>query len=245
MFSVMKAAFITETGSPDVIQFGDIPEPSLGSGQVLIRVEAVAVNPIDTYIRSGVVAMDLPMPFVIGCDAAGSIEAVGEGVTGFKAGDLVWCTNQGLLGRQGTFAEKIVVDSQWCFHRSGNVTAADAAASALVGVTAHLGLFRDAARFFPSLCAATAGMSQPEPPTILVIGGSGGVGSMVVQMAKIEGATVIATAGSAAKCERLALIMSSIIENNQSLMKSNESLPKEYTCFGKRAENRISIWQLR
>lgn len=199
----MKAAFITETGSPDVIQFGDIPEPSPSDGQVLIRVEAVAVNPIDTYVRSGVVAMDLPMPFVLGCDAAGCIEATGKGVTEFKVGDLVWCTNQGLLGRQGTFAEKIVVDSAWCFHRSKNVGAADAAAAALVGVTAHLGLFRDAAHLFPSRDGSTTGKPQTEPPTILVIGGSGGVGSMVVQMAKIKGARVIATAGSDAKCEQV------------------------------------------
>ncbi len=199
----MKAAFINETGGPEVIQFGDLSEPSLGAGQVLIGVEAVAVNPIDTYIRSGVVAMDLPKPFILGCDAAGRIEAVGGGVSEFKVGDPVWCTNQGLLGRQGTFAEKIAIDAHWCFHRSESVTAADAAASALVGVTAHLGLFREAGRFFPSRNGSPASDSQTEPPTILVIGGSGGVGSMVVQMAKIAGANVIATAGSVAKCEQV------------------------------------------
>ncbi len=205
----MKAAWINETGSPDVIQFGEMAEPSPGAGQVLIRVEAVAVNPIDTYVRSGLVAMDLPKPFIIGCDAAGRIDAVGEGVSEFKTGDRVWCTNQGLLGRQGTFAEKIAIDSRWCFHRSDNVTSADAAASALVGVTAHLGLFREAGHLFPSHHLSSAKLSQgaestqTEPRTILVIGGSGGVGSMVVQMAKIAGANVIATAGSAAKCEHV------------------------------------------
>lgn len=195
----MKAAFIKETGTPDVIHYGDLPEPRPAAGQVLIRVEAVAVNPIDTYIRGGVIAMPVPMPFVIGCDAAGRIEAVGEGVTQFKSGDLVWCTNQGLLGRQGTFAEKIVIDAPWCFHRSANVSAADAAASALVGVTAHLGLFREASHLFPQHGDSASVTS--EPPTVLVIGASGGVGSMVVQMAKLAGATVIATAGSAEKCE--------------------------------------------
>ncbi len=197
----MKAAFITETGTADVIQYGDLPEPTPGAGQVLIAVQAVAVNPIDTYVRAGVVAFELPQPYIIGCDAAGVVEAVGEGVSEFDRGDSVWCTNQGLLGRQGTFAEKIVVDQQWCFPRSPAVSADDAAASALVGVTAHLGLFREAANFFSATKSAVT-----SSPTILVIGGSGGVGSMVVQMAKIAGATVIATAGSDEKCELVKLL---------------------------------------
>ncbi|MEL6107506.1 MAG: NADPH:quinone reductase [Planctomycetota bacterium] len=184
----MKAAYLTETGSPEVIQFGDLPEPSCDAGQVLIETKAVCVNPIDTYVRSGKVAFELPIPFVLGCDAAGVVAAVGEGVDSFKVGDRVWCTNQGLLGRQGTFAERIAVDAPWCFPLPASVDFETAAANALVGVTAHLGLFRSA-------CL--------EPgETILVIGGTGGVGSMVLQMAKAAGATVITTGGNAEKCER-------------------------------------------
>jgi NADPH2:quinone reductase len=183
----MKAAYILETGSPDVIRVGELPRPEPARGQVLVKVEAVAVNPIDTYIRSGVVAMQLPKPFVIGCDLAGVVESVGDGVSGFERGMRVWCSNQGLLGRQGTFAEYAAVDADWLHLLPDGVAARDAAAVALVAITAHLGLFRD----------AKLGSGE----TIAVIGGTGGVGSMVVQMAKLAGARVITTAGSDAKVE--------------------------------------------
>lgn len=185
----MKAAYIRETGAPDVIEVGELPEPKIGAGQLLVRVHAASVNPIDTYIRGGAIAVDLPDPYVIGCDAAGVVEAVGEGAGRFSVGDRVWCTNQGLQGRQGTFAEKIAVEDDWCFPLPDSVSFEDGAASALVAVTAHLGLFREA--------------DLQGGETILIIGGSGGVGSMVVQMARARGATVIATAGSAQKCERV------------------------------------------
>lgn len=181
----MKAAYIEKTGPPESIQIGELPDPTAGPGQVLIRCEAVAVNPIDTYIRSGAVAMKLPSPFVVGCDLAGTVAAVGEGVTGFRPGDRVWSTNQGLLGRQGTFAELAAVDTDWVFATPDGVESTAAAACALVGVTAHIGLTRAKIR---------------ANDTVLVIGGSGGVGSMVIQIAKACGANVIATAGSEEKC---------------------------------------------
>jgi NADPH2:quinone reductase len=184
----MKAAFIEATGSPDAIRFDDLPEPELAAREVRLRVEAVSVNPIDTYVRGGLVAFDLPSPFILGCDAAGVVDEVGSEVDRFKAGDRVWCTNQGLLGRQGTFAERIAVNADWCFPLPDGVSGEDAAACALVAVTAHLGLFRE------------AGLDAGE--SILVIGGTGGVGSMVVQMAKAAGARVIATAGSPEKKRR-------------------------------------------
>lgn len=183
----MKAAFIRQTGPPEVIQVGQLEDPTPADDQLLVRVEAVSVNPIDTYIRSGAVAMPLPMPFIIGCDLAGVVQQVGARVERFAPGQRVWCSNQGLLGRQGTFAELAAVDACWLHRLPDGVSPTDAAAVALVGITAHLGLFRD------------AGLKSGE--TILVIGGSGGVGSMVVQMAKLAGARVITTAGSDAKVE--------------------------------------------
>src|SRR5262245_58479326 len=111
----MKAAYIESTGAPDVIRYGDLPDPTPKDGEVLVRVKAVAVNPIDTYIRSGLVAMKLPQPFVIGCDLAGVVEAVGPAVSRFKVGDRVWGSNQGLLGRQGTFAELVAVQESWLY----------------------------------------------------------------------------------------------------------------------------------
>ena len=188
----MKAAFIHQTGPPENILFGDLPRPTLGHGQVLVKVGAVAVNPIDTYLRSGVVKMPLPMPYVVGCDLAGSVEAVGEEVTLFKPGDRVWGSNQGLLGRQGTSSEYAAVDPRWLYPTPDSVDDQQAAAIALVGITAHLGLFHKAR------------LKQGE--TLFVHGGSGGVGACVVQLAHLAGARVITTAGSDEKadfCRRL------------------------------------------
>lgn len=183
----MKAAFLTETGACDVIQYGDQPEPQLAPGQVLIQVAAVSVNPIDTYVRSGLVAFEVPQPYYPGCDAAGVVAQVADDVTEFKVGQRVWCTNQGLLGRQGTFAEQIAVDAEWCYPTPDGVDDVTAAANALVGVTAHLGLFQRG--------------RLRSGQTVFVVGGSGGVGSMVVQMAKNVGARVITTAGSPERAE--------------------------------------------
>jgi NADPH2:quinone reductase len=184
----MKAAYITTPGPPENIIYGDLPAPGQPTGsRLLIRVRAVAVNPIDTYLRSGMVRMDLPNPFIPGCDFAGVVEAVGPDVTLFEPGQRVWGSNQGLLGRQGTFAEYITVDECWAYPTPDNVTDQQAAAMALVGITAHLGLFRH------------AGLKRGE--TIFVNGASGGVGSTVVQMAKLAGARVIAAVGTPQKAE--------------------------------------------
>ena len=181
----MKAAVITETGGPEVIQIVQLPEPKPGPRQVLVRVRAAAVNPIDTYVRSGTVAMSLPQPFVVGCDLAGEVVSVGEDVDRLRPGMRVWGSNQGLLGRQGTFCEFVVVDECWLYPTPEKVTDVEAAASALVGITACLGLV-DHGRL-------TAG------ETLFVNGGSGGVGQMVVQIAKRLGGHVIATAGTPEK----------------------------------------------
>ena len=182
----MKAAYIEQTGPPDVIRDGDLPKPEPAKGQVLVKVGAVAVNPVDTYIRNGANYWPLPKPFIIGCDVAGVVELVGAGVTRLKPGMRVWATNQGLMGRQGTFAEFCAIDECWLYETPEGVSDEEAAACSLTGVTAHLGLFR------------AAGLKSGE--SLMVNGGSGGVGSMVVQMAKAAGARVLATAGSDEKC---------------------------------------------
>ncbi|MBI3464197.1 MAG: NADPH:quinone reductase [Planctomycetes bacterium] len=94
----MKAAYIERTGPPDVIRYGDLPKPTPKEGEILVRVAAVSLNPVDTYIRSGAVGMALPKPFIVGCDLAGTVEAVGPGTRRFQAGDRVWGSNQGPLG---------------------------------------------------------------------------------------------------------------------------------------------------
>ena len=145
----MKAAFIERTGGPEVIRFGELPEPIGGSGpapsDVLVRVTACSVNPIDTYVRAGTVAMPLTFPHVVGCDLAGEVVAVGEAVDRFRPGDRVWGSNQGILGRRGSFAELAAVDHRWLYPVPAGVADRTAAATALVGITAHLGLVSHAA----------------------------------------------------------------------------------------------------
>lgn len=181
----MRAAFITETGPPDVIRLGELPDPVPGPREALVRVRACAINPIDTYVRSGAVAMPLPTPFIVGCDLAGEVVAVGAAVAALRPGMRVWGSNQGLLGRQGTFAELAAVEERWLYPTPAGVTDRDAAAAALVAITAHLGL------------VGRAALAPGE--TIFVNGGSGGVGMAVVQIAVALGGRVLATAGSEAK----------------------------------------------
>jgi len=183
----MKAAFIAATGAPDVIQVGDRPRPEPGPTEVLVKIKAVAVNPIDTYIRSGAVKLDLPNPYIIGCDLAGVVEACGAEVSALNVGDRVWGSNQGLFGRQGTFAEYAAVDEKWLYQIPAGQTEIDAVAGALVGITAHLGRLLH------------AGLKGGE--VVFVNGGTGGVGASVVQLAKSVGAHVIATVGSDEKQE--------------------------------------------
>lgn len=183
----MKAAFLEQTGAPDVLRLGELPTPNPKAGELLVRVAAAALNPIDVYIRAGTVKMPLPLPYVTGTDVAGTVEKVGAGVQRFKVGERVWASNQGLLGRQGSCAEYVCAGEEWFYPTPNGVEDAQAAAVALVGITAHLGLFR---------CAH---LSAGE--TVFVNGGTGGVGSMVVQMSKAVGAQVITTVGSAAKAE--------------------------------------------
>ena len=177
----MKAAFVREPGPATSIVYGDFPTPEPAAGQVLVKIAAVAVNPIDTYIRAGAVKMNIPLPYIVGADFAGTVERVGAGVTRVKAGDRVWGSNQGLFGRQGSFAEFAAVDEGWLYPTPAGVPDEDAAAIALVGITARLGLHR----------------AQLKPGDMLFVnGGTGGVGSTVVQMAKAMGAKVATVAGS-------------------------------------------------
>jgi len=169
-----------------------LAEPVPRAGQVLVRMEAVSVNPIDTYVRAGNVKFALPDPFVIGCDIAGVVEAVGADCKRFRVGDRVWGSNQGLFGRQGTFSELSAIDEEWLYPSPSSVRSQSLAAIALVGITAHLGL-----HFHGQLKSGEV---------VFVTGGTGGVGSMVVQMARAAEATVITTAGSSEKadeCRRL------------------------------------------
>jgi len=150
--------------------------------QALIKVVAVAVDPVDTYIRRGSFSTNLSFPFVIGRDMAGRVEAVGVNVERFSVGDRVWCNNQGYGGRQGTFAEYLTIDERFLYPLPDEVDEKQAVAVAHSATTASIGLLREA--------KLKAGES------VLINGGAGNVGSAVLQLATNLGAHVMVTAGN-------------------------------------------------
>ena len=217
----MRAAYIEETGPVENIKVGDLPRPAPGPGQVLVKVAAVGLNPIDLYVRSGAVAMPMAFPYVIGCDLAGTVEAVGPGgMNRLKAGDRVWGSNQGLLGRPGVAAEYAAVDEHWLYPTPAALTDTEAAALALTGITAHLGLFRQ--------CRLQAG------ETVYVPGGSGGVGSMVIQQAKAAGARVATSAGNPRKLDHCRAIGADLALNYKT-----DDVPAGLLSF---APDGIDVW---
>ncbi len=218
----MKAAYINSTGPASNIEYGELQNPTPQPGQILVRMAAVAVNPIDTYVRAGLVKMELPLPYIIGCDIAGTVEQVGDGVTRFEIGDRVWGSNQGLFGRQGTFAELVTIDDHWLYRIPDNVSHKAAAAGALTGITAHLGLHLH------------GGLSEGE--TVFVNGGTGGVGSAVVQLAKAAGATVITTVGSDAKATIANDFGASVVINYK-----KENVTERLTSYVEQ-HGRIDLW---
>ena len=181
----MKAAYIEQTGPPEAIKVGELPTPEPRPGEVRVKVGAASLNPIDLYIRAGMVAMPLEFPFVSAADFAGVVEAVGQGSGRYQVGDRVWGSNLGMFGRQGASAEYACVDETLAYPTPPNLSDAEAAAQALVGITAHLGLFRKG--------------QLRSGESVYIPGGSGGLGSMVVQMAKAAGARVATSAGSPEK----------------------------------------------
>ncbi len=219
----MQAAAISQTGPPETIRIVELPTPEPGPTELLVRVGAVAVNPIDTYLRSGAIPLAAPFPYVVGCDFAGAVERVGRDVTRFAAGDRVWGSNQGLAGRQGTFAEAIAVDERWCYATPTAESDAEAAAGALVGITAHLGLFLHA--------ELKAG------EIAFVNGGTGGVGSAVVQLAKAAGATVITTTGTVEKRQAARDLGADLALDYRS-----DSLEQEIKAFCESRGGGLHVW---
>lgn len=176
----MKAMILREYGSNAEFQPADLPQPAVKPGHVLVRVAATSVNTIDTMIRQ--MGNDLPLspalPALLGMDFAGTIEAVGEGVTGFAAGDEVFGCAGGLADLPGALAEFMLADARLIARKPRSLSMREAAALPLVGITAYEGLQR---------AGAHAGQK------VLVHGGAGGVGHVAVQLARHLGAQVYAT----------------------------------------------------
>lgn len=216
----MKAAYITRTGPPECIHYDDLPAPVPAPGQCLVKVGAVDVNPVDCYVRSGAIPGPASFPQILGRDLAGTVVEAGPEVKRFKTGDRVWATNLGFAGRPGTFSELAAVDECWLHPIPPGVTDETIAAISLVGVTAWLGLMNHA-KLKPG-------------ETLFVNGGTGGVGSCVVQMAKIIGAKVITTAGSDQKVETARKLGADLAINYRSRIV--QDAVKEF------APNGVDVW---
>ncbi len=174
----MRAIRATAAGGPDVLSLDEMPTPSPGPGEVLVRVAAAGVNFIDTYRRSGVYAM--PFPHVVGSEGAGTVEALGDGVSELAVGDRVaWSA------APGSYAEQVVVPVRDAVPVPAGVDDDVAAALLLQGLTAHY--------LVTSTFPVTAGQD------VLLHAGAGGVGLLLTQLAVERGARVITTVGSAAK----------------------------------------------
>src|SRR6266478_5635305 len=178
----MKAVVIHEYGGPEVLKYEDISRPEPKDDQLLIRVIAAGVNPVDGKIRSGMFAKEgkRAFPIILGGDVAGVVEKVGSTITKFKAGDPVFAYVS--LDNSGGYAQYAVVTEREAAPKPKSLTYVEAAAVPIVAMTAWQALI-DTAKL-------KAGQ------TVLIHGGSGGVGSFAIQIAKERGARVIATAST-------------------------------------------------
>lgn len=178
----MKAAQIDAYGDASAIQVRDVATPVAGDGQVLVKVAAASINPIDVILRSGVAhqSMPLTLPATLGGDFAGTVDAVGGGVTHVAVGDKVYGQANALGGGSGTFAEYTVARGGQVAKAPQTLDLTQAASLPLVGVSA--------------LQALTEHLKVTKGHKLLVTGGTGGIGSVAIQLAKHRGVHVVATA---------------------------------------------------
>jgi len=183
---LMKAIVFETPGSPSVLKLQDIPAPTIQTEtEVLVRLRAAGINPIDTKLRSRGTFYPEKTPHVLGCDGAGVVEAVGAGVQSFQVGDEVFFCNGGLGGSRGTYAELAVLDQRFLAIKPAALSFPEAAAAPLVLITAWESLY-DRGRL-------QAGQ------TVLIQAGAGGVGHVAVQLASLQGAEVCTTVSSQEK----------------------------------------------
>jgi NADPH:quinone reductase-like Zn-dependent oxidoreductase len=176
----MKAVYIQQFGGPEVLQYGDLPDPSAGPSQIVVDTHAASVNGADWKVRAGSYAQ-ATFPLVLGRDFSGVVGAIGAGVTDLRVGDEVF----GVLeaGRDGTYAEKIAIGAAIVAKKPSELSHVDAAALALIGLTASV--------------AVEDTLKLKAGETILIQGGAGGVAGFAIQLAKHIGARVITTASTA------------------------------------------------
>ena len=176
----MKAAFIEQYGGPEVLRYGDLPDPVAGPGEVVVDVVAASVNGADWKVRVGQYKQS-KFPFALGRDFSGVVSAVGEGVQDLKVGDAVFGVCE--AGQEGAYAEKIAVKAAIVAKKPDGLSHVNAAALALTGLTA-MSAIEDTLKLQPG-------------ETILIHGGAGGVAGFAIQLAKHIGARVITTTSAA------------------------------------------------
>jgi NADPH:quinone reductase-like Zn-dependent oxidoreductase len=177
----MKAAYFMKHGGPEVMEYGDVPDPVAGPGQVLVDVHAASVNGADWKVRAGSYAPITDMPYIPGRDFSGVVCGLGTGVTDFKIGDAVFGVCD--VGQEAAYAERIAIKAAIVAKKPEGLSHADCAALALIGLTA--------------LVSVEDTLQLKSGETILIQGGAGGVASFAIQIAKHIGARVITTASAA------------------------------------------------
>ncbi len=176
----MKAVRIHQYGGREVLSIDDIPVPDIAPDEVLVRVVAASINPVDWKVREGYLAQMIPhaLPLTLGWDVSGVVEQVGAQVTQWQPGDAVFSRPD--LARNGTYAEFVAIRASECARKPRTISHVEAASLPLAGITAWEAMM-DTAQVKPG-------------QRVLVQAGSGGVGSLAIQLVKAAGATVIATA---------------------------------------------------
>ncbi len=180
----MKAYYSTAYGGSEASVYGDLPDPSAGSGELLIEVKAVSINPVDWKIKQGAARLvtGFRFPRIFGADFAGIVRDTGEGVTAFKPGDRVYGSKSTIFNRHGALAELRAVGREHVRHIPGKMSFEEAASLPVAALTALNGLRK---------CGVDEGKR------VLINGGTGGVGHFAVQMARARGAVVTATCSTA------------------------------------------------
>src|SRR5499427_6340935 len=177
----MKAAFFMQHGGPEVLQYGDVPDPTVGPGELLVDVHVASVNAADWKMRAGSYAPVSHFPYVPGRDFSGVVAALGQGVSDFTVGDPVFGVCD--VSQEGAYAEKVAIKAAIVARKPDALSHADCAALALTGLTALVSI------------EDTLQLARGE--TILIQGGAGGVAGFAIQLAKHIGARVVTTASAA------------------------------------------------
>jgi len=181
----MKAILMTAAGKPEVLQLQEVSQPIPTNKEILVRILAAGVNPIDTKLRQRGTFYPEQMPAILGCDGAGIVEAVGSDVHKFKVGDEVYFCYGGLGANPGNYAEYTIVDERFVAFKPKSISFAAAAAAPLVLITAWEALYE-------------RGRLEPGDK-VLIHAGAGGVGHVAIQLAKLKGAEVATTVSSSEK----------------------------------------------